>query len=239
MPQMKTNSIERNGAISRQHSFGKVFTIEALNDEKTKYRFSSGDTFFEVIKSTDYVFDYTSPTVGKSDFANLGLSVHWAKCNIGASKAESYGTYVGWADPNGTKTSTDLSDYPAAGYPDVPTTICGTSYDIAKQQWGEKWRMPTYEQMQELTYGCIKEEIFVNGIRGVKYTGITGESIFLPCAGYRKGSEMINVGSDFAYWTGDIYSYGWDYAYGSFSGSRGGWYAKRYEGCQVRAVCNK
>ena len=135
--------------------------------------------------------------------------------------------------------SINLADYPAAGYPDVPNSICGTTYDIATQQWGEKWRMPTYEQMQELNYGCVVEKISVNGHQGYKYTGITGESIFLPCAGYRKGTEIIGKGIDFSYWTGDVYKWNWDCAWGLFRGSRGGWYTLRYEGCQVRAVCNK
>ena len=43
MPQLKTAGSEYNDEISRQHSFYKDFSVELLNETKTKFRFSSGN----------------------------------------------------------------------------------------------------------------------------------------------------------------------------------------------------
>lgn len=231
------NSIQREGQISRHSLLSKQFEIENL--EVNHIRISDGNTFYEGTRNTDYTEGSETQVVGKTDFADLGLSVMWAKCNIGASKAEQFGTYAGWADPTGTKTSTTNEDYPAASYPNVPSKISGTSYDIATAKWGDKWRMPTYKEMQELDFACIGEEIVFNGVACRKYMGITGQSIILPRAGKRIGNTISNTNQDLAYWSGDVYSYSWELAWGIFQGSVSGWYEKRYVGCQIRAVCNK
>ena len=78
---------------------------------------------------------------------DLGLSVRWAKWNMGASSEYDSGDWYGWGDPTGEKTSTISSDY-ANGY--NKPSICGTSLDIATQNWGEGWRLPTAEEVKEL-----------------------------------------------------------------------------------------
>ena len=35
------------------------------------------------------------------DFVDLGLSVKWATCNVGAEKPEDYGMYFAWGEPDG------------------------------------------------------------------------------------------------------------------------------------------
>ena len=161
---------------------------------------------------------------------DLGLSVKWAKCNIGAKKAEEYGIYTGWGDPNGTNTSTNSSDYP------YTRTIVGTSNDAATANWGSPWRMPTFVEMQELGIGCVEEETTFMGVTGYKYVGPSGKAVFMPRCGHREGNSTKGVGNDCFYWSGEQYSYSDDLAWGSFSGSIGGWYCKKYYGCSVRAV---
>ena len=221
--------------IPKQSFFCNELTIDNLNDSELKI--SLGEVFFIGTRNTEYTSSYVSENVGKNDFVDLGLSVNWAKCNIGASKAEEFGYYVGWADPNGDKTSKNNDDYPTST--NIPTTICGTEYDIATKKWGDKWRLPTFKELQELAYGCIQEKVSFNGIAGTKYTGITGKSIFLPRSGKRIGTEITGQGYDHFYWSGEKFSWNNNCAWGDFSGSLGGWYAERYTGCSVRAVCNK
>ena len=79
---------------------------------------------------------------------DLGLSVKWAAYNVGASSPEEYGGLYGWADPTGEKKATNSSDS-LSGTP--PFNISGTQYDIARAKWGEKWRLPTQQELKELS----------------------------------------------------------------------------------------
>lgn len=210
-------------------------SIKELENKNMKLKIAGKD--FVGTINTEYTSSDQQGGVVQKEFANLGLSVNWAKCNIGAKKAEECGEYFGWGDPSGKKTSTNYDNYPCAT-DNIPNTIINTKYDIASL-WGSSWRMPSFSEMQELAIGCISENLTYNGIEGVKYTGITGESIFLPNAGYREEGNIECVGHCSRYWSGDIYPYSYKFAWGMFSGHRGGWYEHRYIGCSVRAVKDK
>jgi hypothetical protein len=99
-------------------------------------------------------------------------------------------------------------------------------YDAATANWGSDWRMPTLDEMKELINECEWEWTSVNGVNGQLVTGPNGNSIFLPAAGYRHGTEVYSRGSyGYYYWSGTlreldsyacyIYFYsgglGWDY----------------------------
>lgn len=211
-------------------------SIKELTSGNMKLKISGKD--FVGTINTEYTSQNSQNSVVKKEFADLGLSVNWAKCNIGANKAEECGDYFGWGDASGKKTSTYYDDYPCSTG-NLPSTIINTSYDIAKTVWGSSWRMPSHTEMQELAIGCISEHLTYNGIEGTKYTGITGESIFLPNAGYREGANIECVGHCSRYWSGDLYPYNYKLAYGMLSGHIGGWYEDRYIGCSVRAVKDK
>ena len=83
-----------------------------------------------------YCFFFT--LISKAQTAvDLGLSVRWADCNLGAEKPEDYGGLYGWADPTGECTDTNvyddnwnwLADSLYGGY--MPTRdICGTLLDM-------------------------------------------------------------------------------------------------------------
>lgn len=241
-PELKINSVQQNingvntiNPITRQSLFCKKYSIDTLSIDNL--HISHENSFWVGSRNIDYYGEYSDPSSPKEG-VDLGLSVIWAECNIGASKATENGYYVGWGDSEGTKTSLNNEDYPAA-YPNIPNTICGTKYDIATKKWGNGWRIPTFIELQELNLGCISEHVTFKGVIGEKYTGITGKSIFIPFAGHREGTSIINVGKDCFIWSGDIYSYSWELAWGHMSGSMTGWYNNRYIGCSVRAVHNK
>ena len=61
---------------------------------------------------------YSTKTVARfpvADIVDLGLSVKWAKWNMGASGEDEIGGYYGWGDPTGDMRSWTSSDY-ANGY---------------------------------------------------------------------------------------------------------------------------
>ena len=131
-----------------------------------------------------------------AEMVDLGLSVKWAKWNIGASSEDEYGSYIAWGDPTGEDQSFDNSHYPNA-YSD----ISGTKYDVATTQWGDKWRMPTPDEWKELD-GLTKQLVTLNnGNKVFKVTAKNGNYIYLPRGGYqtRKGKQDVNTGAD--YWT--------------------------------------
>lgn len=71
------------------------------------------------------------------------------------------------------------------------------TYDQAISRYGSK--LPTDEQWAELWGLC---DWTWTG-RGYKVTGMNGNSIYLPAAGYRHGETgyVYNVGKDGRYWT--------------------------------------
>ena len=75
--------------------------------------------------------------------------------------------------------------------------------DAATANWGEGWRMPTLSEMQELADNCDITSETQSGTLGLLLTSrINGNSIFLPAAGWRDGTDL-NYESHFAgtYWS--------------------------------------
>ena len=133
------------------------------------------------------------------EYVDLGLSVKWATCNVGASKPEDYGNYYAWGETT-TKSSYTYSN--SKTYGKGMGDIKGkSSYDAARANWGGSWRIPTDEEMQELIDKCIWTWTTQNGVKGYKVTGPNGNSIFLPAAGCRYGSSLYYAGSYGYYWS--------------------------------------
>lgn len=177
--------------------------------------------------------------ISTSQIVDLGLSVKWAGWNVGATSPEKYGKLYGWADPTGLKSSDNLDDYPSAN---PPTDIAGTSYDIARVQWGGDWRLPTKSEMEELVYKCKWTHTIYRNVRGFKVTGPNGNSIFMPLTGSGpKSGASRGFGITGNYWTSNLSVRDKTKAYGLyFSVSHGPadslWESKRYSGKSVRPV---
>ena len=185
---------------------------------------------------------------------DLGLSVKWATCNVGATKPEEYGGYYAWGETE-EKSNYEWSTYKwCKGSYDTMTKYCtSSSYgtvdnktvldpedDVAHVKWGGDWRMPTRAEQDELRNSCTWQWTSVNGVNGNKVTGPNGNSIFLPAAGYRLGTDVYWGGSRGFYWS-SLYSYSSGSAYnldfydGSFNWDSNG----RLFGFSVRPVCGE
>ena len=133
------------------------------------------------------------------DWVDLGLSVKWATCNVGASKPEDYGNYYAWGE---TSTKTEYTKDNSKTWEKSMGDIEGnSSYDAATANCGGAWRMPTTAEMQELRDRCNWKWTTQNGVKGYKVTGPNGNSIFLPAAGCRYGSSLDDAGSFGYYWS--------------------------------------
>ena len=174
---------------------------------------------------------------------DLGLSVKWANHNVGATAPEEYGGYYAWGE---TKIKLEYSwenyrfyNSSTGDFDYIGSNISGTSYDVAHVSWGGGWRMPTLDEIGELCNECSWEWTTVNGVNGQKVTGPNGNSIFLPAAGYRSGTELYGRGASGHYWSGTLGeydSYGACYLYFDSGGRDWKYDYGRYGGRTVRPV---
>ena len=167
---------------------------------------------------------------------DLGLSVKWASCNVGANFPEDYGDYFAWGEisPKDSYTSDNCSTYGVA-----MSDISGNpQYDAATANWGGAWRMPTKSEQQELLNNCTWEWTSLNGVNGQRVTGSNGNSIFLPAAGFRYGTSSYGVGSDGRYWSSTPFEVDGNSAYNlGFNSDSYDWsWGNRYYGRSVRPV---
>lgn len=138
-------------------------------------------------------------TLNGHEWVDLGLSVRWATCNVGASSPSDYGNYYAWGE---TKTKSSYTEGNSKTYNVVMPDISGEpKYDAATANWGEGWRMPTKEEFEELLDKCNWQWSSQGGRNGYKVTGPNGNSIFLPAAGWRYGSSLYGAGGYGNYWS--------------------------------------
>ena len=195
-----------------------------------------GFGYYQYDKAKQQEYARTHSRSNRHDRVDLGLSVKWATCNVGASKPEDYGNYYAWGE---TSTKSSYIESKSKTYGKNIGDIKGNSnYDAARANWGGNWRLPTKAERQELIDKCNWTWITQNGKNGYKVTGPNGNSIFLPAAGFRYGSSLYFAGSCGYYWSSSPYESGSDYAYylgfnSSFQGMNDDF---RYIGQSVRPV---
>ena len=165
------------------------------------------------------------------EFVDLGLSVKWAKHNIGAKDETDLGGYFAFGDLSGTNPSIDPADYASAD-------VYKTTQDLAYQALGGKGTLPTAAEFEELFSMCDVVYNERDGIPGYLVMAKNGNSIFLPAAGKRVGHDIQDAGSMGYYLTGSVNAtnpkFAVDYEFSAQSGAR----ATRatYEALSVRPV---
>lgn len=195
----------------------------------------------------------TPPAETQYEAVDLGLpsGIKWATFNVGATKPEEYGGYYAWGETE-EKGNYDWSTYKwGNGSFDTMTKYCTDSYygtvdnkttldledDVANVKWGGSWRMPTDAELYELRKNCTWTWTTLNGVRGYTVTGPNGNSIFLPSAGYRGGTNLIESGELGNYWSSSLHAVSSSAGGLSFNGSGYGWdYDGRRIGLSVRPV---
>ncbi len=129
---------------------------------------------------------------------DLGLSVYWADYNVGSTKSTEIGGCYGWGDVSGTYYTEDETMYPNAN---PPSDISGTEYDIASYKWGNGWRIPTKEEMEELIDNC--DITWQNWCKCWEFTSKkNGNSIKFPYAPVRNGKSTFY--DECGYWTSTL-----------------------------------
>ena len=178
-------------------------------------------------------------------YVDLGLSVKWATCNVGASSPSDYGDYYAWGDTI-TKSSYTATNSITSGLPKNKLNTFGiigsdgnltSVYDAASVNWGGTWRMPTFGEIKELNEKCSWRWTTMKGVSGYKVTGLNGNSIFLPAAGNLIDGSHNGAGSYAHYWSTTPYGDSSEAYYLYFySNSHYSTYSYRYYGFTVRPV---
>lgn len=140
------------------------------------------------------------------EYVDLGLpsGVKWAMHNVGTTYPEGHGDHFAWGEiePKATYESGNCSSY----YQDLGDISGNPLYDAAAAKWGNGWRMPTLEEMYELTQECTWTWVEDNGIVGYKVTSKTnGNHIFLPAAGFRVNDQLLDKDFFGYYWMSTPY----------------------------------
>lgn len=144
-------------------------------------------------------------TRGKIDghlYVDLGLSVKWAVCNIGADYCWKCGDYFAWGE---TVFKAEYRPWNSKTYgkPEFHRDISGDdSMDAARALWGDNWRLPTISEFTELCENCDKQWVTTNdGVKGVEFFSLmNGENLFLPAAGYW-GDSLKELNISGSYWS--------------------------------------
>ena len=202
------------------------FTMNVYNGGSEFFSKSTESTALAVewntVKTMD-TLEVTMPEV--HEYVDLGLpsGLLWATCNVGADTPEAYGDYFAWGEtePKDTynwstyqycmgsyKTMTKYCQNPSYGYngfTDILTTLLPED-DAATANWGNGWRMPTKAEFEELYNNTTMTWTTQNGVNGRLFTAANGNSLFLPAAGCRWGSELYYAGSYGYYWSRSLYT---------------------------------
>lgn len=145
------------------------------------------------------------------EYVDLGLSVKWATCNLGASKPEEYGLYYQWGDIQGHTASDGKyfgwqDDYGRVaykwcrGFQETLTkynnnssygtvdnkTVLEMEDDPARKALGGTWRTPTYDEWMELRRNCTFST--TNDYNG---TGVAGRILTSKVPGYTGKSIFL------------------------------------------------
>ena len=222
--------ISNEGIISGgSHALALKYTKGVAGEIEIAYKFIDSYTVAgREFPKEEYSLSFS--IVSEMEYVDLGLSVKWATCNLGASKPTECGGYYQWAgtkDVSDTKIYLDWDNCPyhtgsssTSGWTKYNTrssygtvdnkTVLEAKDDAASVALGGKWRMPTDEEWQELRNpdNCSWTWTTIDGVKGRKVqskkSGYTDNWIFLPAAGYRGFDGFYDVGSHGIHWSSCI-----------------------------------
>ena len=168
-----------------------------------------------------------SPFINGHEYVDMGevtigsetKHLLWATCNIGADNPWDYGDYYAWGE-TATKGTYTWDNY-AFGGSEPFSRYTGSDYttllaedDAATAIWGGDWRIPTGEEWQALlgaNYTWVwTTDYLASGKNGMLVTRkegtgpCSGNSIFLPAAGFRDDAILYFSDTYGFYWSSSL-----------------------------------
>ena len=169
-----------------------------------------GNETHQLPENSQVVYSEESQGVDKNnhpehEYVDLGLSVKWATCNVGAERPQDKGDLFAWGEtePKSEYTMSNYKfsingsydDFTKYNYKDRKNRL-EPEDDAAHVNWGGNWRIPTTGEWKELmgkcTWSYVKMKDGTEGfrIRGNK-RGYRDRSIFLPFTVYRDSTSVV------------------------------------------------
>lgn len=164
------------------------------------------------------------------DYVDMGTKCQWARWNLGATAENQRGGLYGYGDMTGLCVSADLTKYAAGAISNTaadPACVGGAGYAPTADDWDALLEVST-----------IAPET-LDGTPGVRLTSTkTGNSIFLPLAGLRVGTEVTarDVRGAYAAATVDGRNANYITAYVFENGTAAADRASRANGLSIRPV---
>ena len=195
------------------------------------------------------------------EYVDLGLSVKWATCNVGADNPEEVGGLYAWGDTE-TKLNYSYSTYKFCvdGVRGNYTKYCSDDNkavldledDVAHVKWGGSWRMPTGAEMDELRRECKWTWTEENGVKGYRVSGkkegFENNTIFLPVNAFNDSAAIARgqYPEYGLYWSSSLSHDAASFLMGGWDHANGFWFCRdatmgngsyRNEGRSIRPVC--
>ncbi len=176
-------------------------TISIHKVDGTKLEYHCGEV--------DSIVNYQiMPETETREAVDLGLSVLWATCNVGADKPFQGGNKYAWGETEPKEegklvNSWYYNDFDYTSNRELGSDISGTIYDAAHFEWGGDWRMPTQKEMEELVNNCTWDCTNLGNVYLFKVTGNNGNYIFLPIPDYYYDDDSVSSAHQYSgdYWT--------------------------------------
>lgn len=201
--------------------FGDTDSIVNMGPDSFSPESSANYGPLNFLSSTEKPVDSLNPEIAKilnedykpsgyhagHGYVDLGLSVKWATCNVGASHPFEIGGLYAWGETE-TKDRYDVSNYKyvvgkqrkfmfrtemrynLVKYGDRSWQRIADEDDVAQVKWGNGWRMPNENECRELRNFTKANWDRVNGVFGIRIVstvnGFAGNSIFFPVTDQNK-----------------------------------------------------
>lgn len=119
------------------------------------------------------------------EYVDLGLSVKWATCNVGASSPEEFGCYFAWGEI-------------------IPKNIYLQETYLPNKNFNKVFKLPTKTQWKELIDECTwtwTDDYNGTHVAGYIVVGSNNNSIFLPAM--NENHELFIFGNRYhsSYWS--------------------------------------
>ena len=174
---------------------------------------SKADALAEIAKKIEALKGAGGGDSGTSDegYVDLGLSVKWAKCNLGAKTPEEWGDLYCWAETEPRSECPSFKEHKYDGKNkydgDNPLHVLAPEDDAATVKLGREWHIPTQDQWRELVNDCIWEKVY-DGEKKLIGFKISGKKapydknyIFIPMINcYEPDRGLLKYS---AYWTNE------------------------------------
>lgn len=132
---------------------------------------------------------------------DMGVSVLWADRNVGASEVYDYGINYNWGITDISGNSKQSSDFNPTG-----KSIAGTGDDIASVNYGNSWRMPSWDEYIELMQNCDIYSYSENGVSGILLVSkVNSNKLFFP--NYKRNQAF--AGTENSVFSSDVLPYYW------------------------------